>query len=148
MPPSVIVPVVGSSGIWPDAKRKPPAMMAWLYGPIAPGASVVETGASGAAILGGLGDLIRPDAPRADPHVAAGPVHDGANPLEVRLEPAGGHVVGVAGLSAHHWLLPAHFTLLCHGLSFRNKHRSIAAFDGHHLAPLGHSRTETRHPRV
>src|SRR5689334_5963895 len=36
-------PVAGSSGIWPEQKRKPPVFIAWEYGPIAPGALSVET---------------------------------------------------------------------------------------------------------
>src|SRR6188474_2375354 len=115
---------------------------------MAPGASGVETGVSGPATLRGLCDLVRPDATRTHAHVAAGAVHDRANPLKVRLEPAGGHVVGVAGLTTHHRLLPAHFTLLCHRVSFWNKHRSITAFGGRHLTPLEHLRTETRQPVV
>src|SRR3954451_18742424 len=39
MSPSTSWPVPGSSGVWPDRKRKPPERTAWLYGPTAAGAS-------------------------------------------------------------------------------------------------------------
>jgi hypothetical protein len=34
-------PLNGLIGIWPDTNKKPPAKVAWLYGPIGAGALLV-----------------------------------------------------------------------------------------------------------
>src|SRR5262249_58954249 len=51
MPPWINSPVAGSSGIWPEAKTRPFALIACEYGPIAFGAPSVWTGS---VILGSL----------------------------------------------------------------------------------------------
>src|SRR5215475_10874682 len=53
--PSGISPVAGSIPAVPEQKTKPPATMAWLYGPIAAGASSVETARRSTGYLVPLG---------------------------------------------------------------------------------------------
>src|SRR5258708_22049871 len=50
--------------------------------------------------LCGFDDLARTQAPRADPEAADAAVHHRTDPLQVRLEPAGGHVVRIADVLA------------------------------------------------
>ena len=50
----------------------------------------------GRRLLARLGDLARAQAARAHLQPALDALHDGANPLQVRVEPPVGHVVGVA----------------------------------------------------
>jgi hypothetical protein len=38
---SINSPVAGIMATWPDANKKPPAIIAWLYGPIGAGALVL-----------------------------------------------------------------------------------------------------------
>ncbi len=47
IPPSTSAPVAGSSAAWPARNRKPSTAIAWLYGPIAAGAPVVEMASAG-----------------------------------------------------------------------------------------------------
>ncbi len=44
MSPETMVPVAGSSGIWPEMNRRLPARRAGEYGPMAAGAFGLETG--------------------------------------------------------------------------------------------------------
>src|SRR5690606_38013222 len=122
-----MAPVAGSTGIWPETNRKSPCRMAWLYGPMAAGASGVETASrpSRGGSVGGMGDcrepglggldhLVGSDAPGAHAKPADPAVHDGANPLQVGLEAPGADVVGVADDPSEDGCLPADFTLLGH----------------------------------
>jgi hypothetical protein len=63
---------------------------------------------------GDLGDLVRPDAPRADADALVATIDDRTDPLEVRLEAPGADVMRVAEGSSDDGLLTAHFTLLGH----------------------------------
>src|SRR6188768_1358999 len=112
MSPATTWPVDGSSGIWPDRNRNGPAAMAWLYGPIAAGASDVETGVFTG--LGRLGDLAGPDATGADADATHAAVNHCPNALEVHVEPARADVVGMAQDPAERRCLATNFTLLGH----------------------------------
>src|SRR5438105_2569910 len=47
VPPSTSLPVPGSLPSWPAVKTRPPLTIAWLYGPMLPGAASVWTGKRG-----------------------------------------------------------------------------------------------------
>ncbi len=66
------------------------------------------------ARLGGLDDLIGPNATGAHPHAADSAVHDGFHALEVDLEAAGPDVMGVADDPPVGRGLTADFTSLGH----------------------------------
>src|SRR5688500_14921377 len=89
--------------------------MAGEYGPIAFGASGAATASRTSR---SLGDLARPQAARADPHPPRGAVDEGANGLQVGLEPARAHVVGMRDCPADHRTLTADFTTLGHDRLF------------------------------
>lgn len=64
--------------------------------------------------LGRLGDLVGPDAARADPQPADAAVDESSHPLQVRFEPAGADIVGVADDPADDRDLAADFAVLGH----------------------------------
>src|SRR3954447_13635537 len=89
--------------------------MAWEYGPMAFGASSVAIACRTAGrSSGGLGDLARPEAARADADPAHAAVDQRSHRLQVRLEPAGAHVVGVAHRPADDRPLVTNFAALGH----------------------------------
>jgi hypothetical protein len=95
--------------------------------------------------LGGLDDLVGPNAPGADAESANAPIHDGADPLEVRFEPAGSHVVGMAKRAAIHRYFATNFAVLGHPPSIAKRRKSSG--DGPVVVPiedaaLGADRTE------
>src|SRR6266540_1663474 len=89
-----------------------PARMAWEYGPIACGACGVLTAVRGTS--GGLDDLVRPEAARADADMLRRAIDERANPLQVRIEATRRDVVRVADVAAKRRLLAADFTFLSH----------------------------------
>src|SRR4051794_2206329 len=119
MSPCTIRPVAGSIGTWPDTKssdprESPESTARW---PSAP------TRSKPPAALGDLDrlrrrtcldDLVGPDAARADPEALDASVHNRANALQVRFEPAGGHVVSVADITPDNRALSADFTAFRH----------------------------------
>src|SRR5262245_3858579 len=56
MPPGTSSPVRGSSATWPEQYTTPACTIAWLYGPIAFGASGVETGRRSCMALAAAGE--------------------------------------------------------------------------------------------
>ena len=87
---------LASRALWlsgPDRSRLPPARL---------------------AELGGLDDLARPQAARADAHAAHSAVHHGLHGLQVGLEPARPARCGRADGAAHHGALVANFAALGH----------------------------------
>ena len=93
-----------------------PARIACEYGPMAVGASGLETACFMPirGLLGGLDDLARAQAARADADALDAAVDHRADRLEIRLEPPRAHVVRVAVLPADDRTLPADFTALRH----------------------------------
>ena len=63
---------------------------------------------------GGLDDLVRSQAARADAEPANAAVHHRADALQVRLEPTGRHVVGVADVAADDGALSADLAAFRH----------------------------------
>src|SRR5215213_9774517 len=113
MPPSTSCPDTGSSGIDPERNTMLPALSAGEYGPIAFAAPAAVI-SSFTVWLCGFRDFVRTDAARADLHALGGAVHHGLDHLQVRLEAAGTHVVGVGHTAANHRSLVADFTSHCH----------------------------------
>ena len=66
---------------------------------------------------GGLGDLARPDARRADVESPRRTVDQCPDPLDVGIPPPLGPSVGVADVHAEPWLLTAYLTHRCHDAS-------------------------------
>src|SRR5687768_496711 len=73
--------------------------------------------ASFARGLGGLDDLARAEAARADAQPLNAAVDERAHPLQVRLEPPRGHVMRVTDVPTHDGTLIADFTTFCHWLT-------------------------------
>src|SRR5688572_30816786 len=88
---------------------------------MAAGADGVETASRmcGVFTSGGLDDLARAQAARADAEALDAAVDHRADPLQVRLEPAGSHVVRVADVAADHRALVTDFAALRHVSSSR-----------------------------
>src|SRR5215471_9494248 len=99
-----------------------PARMAGEYAPMALGASGDETTVLWMATTtasGGLGDLARAQAPRADADPAGRAVDQGLHRLQIGLEPARTDVVGVGNRPADHRTFVADFAALGHDSSIR-----------------------------
>src|SRR5437762_8595311 len=112
--PSTIEPVAGSRAIWPEAKSRWPARIACEYGPIAWGASGLETDvfAMSRMALCRLHHLVRSQTAGADANSSGAAVHDGADGLQVGLEAARAHVVRMTVLASDHRALAADLTTL------------------------------------
>ena len=72
-----------------------------------------------AARSGGLGDLVGPDAPGADPDATNAAADHRADGLQIWLEPASGNVIRVTVDPAVDRFLAANFALFGHGASYR-----------------------------
>ena len=125
MSPSTSCPVAGSSGTWPDTNSSCPARTAGEYGPIAFGASGLETACFIAALLGGLDDLVRAQAAGADPH-----------PLDAAVDRSPGPSGGSARTAARSRCArgcaagrrPGSFRTISHRLAMNSSQLSITAF--------------------
>src|SRR6185436_15326570 len=82
--PSIIWPVAGSMGIWPEMNSSCPARTAGEYGPMAAGASGLETACFiiERSKSGCLDDLLRAQAPGADLEALDPAVDHGAHQLQ------------------------------------------------------------------
>ena len=73
-----------------------------------------------------LGDLARPDAPGADPHVLRSTVDHRPNALEIGQPAPLAHIVGVGDFASAHRALAADFTSLRHRRNPpRNPHKGV-----------------------
>src|SRR5262249_46042814 len=126
------LPVFGSSGIWPERNSRLPARMACEYGPMAAGASGEVTALriygnpanrmpsafvirnSPFTASSRLDDLARAQAAGADADASDAAVDHRADALQVRFEPARGHVVRVADVAADDRPLVTDFAALRH----------------------------------
>ena len=66
---------------------------------------------------GGFDHATRFDAVGADHQLLNPALMKGANILQIGLETAFGHIVGVAHVAAHHRLLSTNFTYSCHWIT-------------------------------
>ena len=67
-----------------------------------------------ARTLGGLDDAIRTQAARADAQSTNTAIDHRPDPLQIRFEPTGSHVMCVADVATDHWSFSANFTALRH----------------------------------